>query len=68
MNTAMNIGKGLLQLVWGLLKITVVIADAVINASDHGKKTPRYNKLDAIELYQKCAISPQDYKDATRLD
>ncbi|HHF0529625.1 hypothetical protein [Legionella waltersii] len=66
MSTALNVGKGLLKLVWGLFKITLLVADAAINISGNNKKTPRYNELDAIELFHKAAINPKDYEDATR--
>ncbi len=66
MNTALTICKALLKLVWALIKITVWVADAAIDVSNHHRKTPRYNELEAIELLQNAAISPQDYTEATR--
>lgn len=66
MSTALNVGKGLLKLTWSLFKITLLIADAAIKISEGSKKIPRYNKLEAIELFNQGMITPQDYEDATK--
>ncbi|KTC94873.1 hypothetical protein [Legionella feeleii] len=66
MSTALNIAKGVLKLAWGLFKIALLVADAAITISGLDKKTPRYNELDARELFHKGEISLKDYREATR--
>ena len=66
MSTALNVGKALLKLTWGLLKITFLIARVAIKICDDSKSASRYNKLEAIELFNTGSITARDYEDATK--
>ena len=69
MNVAWKIFKGLLIVSWNLIKMTLIVINAVMRASEstHRNSDPSpYTSCEAMDLYYKGEISYETYRKATK--
>lgn len=68
MDMIVSVGKVLLKMTWAVVKLILLVIQAVSEVSDETKKdeTSIYGSLEAHELYEKGDISLDEFLIATR--
>ena len=68
MDVILTIGKGLLKLIWSMVKLVLLVLQAASEVSDEAQKnkTSIYGSLEAHDLYEKGEISLDEFLISTR--